>query len=300
MSIDIDKLRSFYLVGSLQSFTKAAEHLDLSRSGVSRHINALESLIGVKLLDRDTTNVKLTPAGKLFLKKTEKILQEYESGLRELNEIEQGYTKKISFFVTSSLLATSFFNDISDYLDRNPKLSLDLSSTEKMVDLNLREADVAIQPFVDNRSTNIIYKPLIRYKTFLYGTEKYFSKHGKPKTIEDLKNHKLIGYKESFANSYRDLNWHLYLSDTPSVPFIVIDSGLGTVRAIQNGVAIGPLSIEGATYFEKNKEFIKLFPQHEGPPIELYYAYPAEHEHKEDLEEIFAFLHKRMNQKKVA
>ena len=72
-------MRSFVEVANCASFTQAAEHLDMSRLQVSRHVQEIEGWLKQRLLHRTTRKVSLTAAGEIALQRCEKILHEAAS-----------------------------------------------------------------------------------------------------------------------------------------------------------------------------------------------------------------------------
>lgn len=99
--MNLNQLRYFVSVAENQSFTKAAVQHYISQTAITQQIQALEEIIGAKLLDRNTRPVSLTPAGKVLLKEAREILSKMDTALlraREAStglegELRLGYTK---------------------------------------------------------------------------------------------------------------------------------------------------------------------------------------------------------------
>ena len=72
------RLQVFYTAAKNLSFTKAAQELYISQPAVTRHINALEEQYQVLLFERQGNKLELTPAGKLMMEHSERILQQYQ------------------------------------------------------------------------------------------------------------------------------------------------------------------------------------------------------------------------------
>ena len=82
-------LRAFATVGELQSFAAAARALHLSQPALSRRISGLEEQLGVRLLDRTTRSVELTPLGRQFLGRIRGVLAELDSSVVSLHDVAQ-------------------------------------------------------------------------------------------------------------------------------------------------------------------------------------------------------------------
>ena len=88
--MNLNQLRYFVSVAELKSFTKAAVNHYISQTAITQQIHALEEHIGVKLLDRNSRPVTLTPAGKVFLKEAREILGKMDAALLRTREASTG------------------------------------------------------------------------------------------------------------------------------------------------------------------------------------------------------------------
>ncbi|MFN3420458.1 MAG: selenium metabolism-associated LysR family transcriptional regulator [Armatimonadota bacterium] len=95
--LDLWQLEVFCAVAELRSFSRAAEAMFVSQPTVTSHITALEKRLGVKLFDRTTRKVKLTPAGELLYKHAKALLTEHEVMLQELSQFQGGLIGKLVF-----------------------------------------------------------------------------------------------------------------------------------------------------------------------------------------------------------
>ena len=88
--INLNQLRYFVSVAENGSFTKAAVQHYISQTAITQQIHALEENIGVKLLDRNSRPVCVTPAGKIFLKEAREILSRVDTALQRTREASTG------------------------------------------------------------------------------------------------------------------------------------------------------------------------------------------------------------------
>lgn len=95
--LDLWQLEVFCAVAELKSFSRAAEALFVSQPTVTSHISALEKRLGVKLFDRTTRKVTLTPAGKLLYRRAKKLLAEHQAAIQELSQFHAGLAGKLLF-----------------------------------------------------------------------------------------------------------------------------------------------------------------------------------------------------------
>ena len=95
--LDLWQLEVFCAVAELKSFSRAAEALFVSQPTVTSHISALEKRLGVKLFDRTTRKVTLTPAGKLLYRHAKALLAEHEAAMQELSMFQGGLKGRLVF-----------------------------------------------------------------------------------------------------------------------------------------------------------------------------------------------------------
>jgi DNA-binding transcriptional LysR family regulator len=84
MHLPMDDVQAFVKVAELGSFTRAAERLALTQTGLTRRIQRLESFVGLPLLDRTTRHTALTAAGREFLPLAQRVVEDLTHGLERL------------------------------------------------------------------------------------------------------------------------------------------------------------------------------------------------------------------------
>lgn len=93
MKIDFDGIQAFALIAELGGFRKAADHLHLTQTALTRRIQKLESYLGVRLLERTTRSVRLTTVGREFLPQAQRMVSEMTSAvgrLKDMSRLGQG------------------------------------------------------------------------------------------------------------------------------------------------------------------------------------------------------------------
>ncbi len=102
MNIELRHLRYFIAVAEELHFGKAAERLNISQPPLSQQIQALESEIGARLLERTNRSVSLTPAGQMFLKGSYQIMAQVKAVATRASRMEKGELGEISIGFTST------------------------------------------------------------------------------------------------------------------------------------------------------------------------------------------------------
>jgi len=120
------QLRGFHLVAQHRSFSRAAESLFITPSGLSVLIRELENQLGFRLFDRTTRQVHLTPLGSDLLAATRHTLQEFDAAVSRLNQAAKGVPKSIAIGVTPLMAANVLPQAIREFRGQRPDLRIRL------------------------------------------------------------------------------------------------------------------------------------------------------------------------------
>lgn len=184
-------MMSFAAVVSSGSFSSAAKLLGYSKAAVSRQIAKLELTIGVRLLDRTTRSVTLTPAGREMYARCARIVEE----VNEANQVITGMVSrprgelKVNAPVVSSLFDLTSI--IPRFLQTYPEVRLFLNLSDSKVDLIKGRFDVAFW-MGDTFDSSLESVRLRTYPMVLVASRAYLEKAGRPSVPGDLKDHTCI------------------------------------------------------------------------------------------------------------
>ncbi|MFT6925820.1 MAG: DNA-binding transcriptional LysR family regulator [Psychromonas sp.] len=127
MNIDTKWLEDFLKLAELQHFTRAAEARHITQPAFGRHIRALEKTVGKILIDRSTTPISLTPAGRQFKNIARNMISQMEDGLNLLHSIEQPFVNPIRIASPHSLASPTLLDLIEhNKIDNNQTFSIDI------------------------------------------------------------------------------------------------------------------------------------------------------------------------------
>jgi DNA-binding transcriptional LysR family regulator len=141
----IDELKAFVATAQTGSFTAAAEQLGVSNRLTSKYVAELESRLGVRLLQRTTRKVGLTPAGEDLLSRAPALLDDLDDLIGEVSEGSRGFAGVIRISASVTFGETYVTGMIDRFGQRNPALSFDLRLTDRHVDLASEGIDVAFR-----------------------------------------------------------------------------------------------------------------------------------------------------------
>lgn len=157
--LPLNALRAFEAVGRKLSFTAGAQSLNVSQSAMSRHIIALEDLLGHKLFDRSSATLVMTPAGEALLPQ---VILSFDRLEQTMNAIcHHNLVKRpIRLHVPPSMLQQVVLPILRDFRADFPELDIDIHSS-RVTGLPEDNIDMAIvfdRPSVDDRVTDLLWK----------------------------------------------------------------------------------------------------------------------------------------------
>ncbi|MEM9470166.1 MAG: substrate binding domain-containing protein, partial [Pseudomonadota bacterium] len=178
---------------------------------------------------------------------------------------------------------------LSKLHEKYPELQLSLLFDDKILNLNMREADVAIRLYKPDQQ-DLIYTSLGKINFHVFGSKDYFAKHGKPKSVKDLKDHLLLGYPENVPTPYEDPNWLFRKAEvnmTNNPKLIKINSLFGIYEAVHHhaGLAVLPDYLVA-----KDKSIEICLESTMKASVEMYFVYAEERKHSNRIKILQEFL----------
>jgi len=245
--LPLNALRAFEAVGKQLSFTGGAAALSVSQSALSRHVSALESLLGKQLFERDGGRLSLTPAGEELLAVVAKSLERIEQTMNAIRD-ESVPGRAMRLHVPPSLLQQMFMPMLSEFRRDHPEVRIDLSSAN-VTGLPPTELDMAIvydRPNVDDQVTDLLW--MVRVAPLCSpGT----AAAAEGKSLEQfLAGQELLHLK--LEGQPRDLLWGDYLQrnaiNLPALNGLAFDTAIASAKyaVTSGGVMLGDVDLFAA------------------------------------------------------
>ena len=188
----LQAMQAFSKVAELASFTRAADELGLSRAMVSTHVQRLEKRFGLKLLNRTTRTVALTPAGAEYLGHCRRVFHEIRAAEDMLRRAQEQPEGRLRVDVPGSFGRHILLPALPEFLARYPRIKLELQLNERIVDLVQEEIDLTVRAGTVT-DPNLVAQRVSGSRWITCASPAYLAKHGRPRTVADLANHVLIG-----------------------------------------------------------------------------------------------------------
>lgn len=193
---ELESLRLFVEVVDSGGFNRAAHRLGVSKSVVSRRIAQMESALGVRLLSRTTRGISLTDAGAEFKARAERILSDYDEA-REAVALRGGEVVGLLRLAAPLSFGVRHVAPVlADLAARHPRLELDVSYSDRLVDIIGERFDAAIRIGTMEDSA-LVARRIAPVRAVVVASPDYLERHGRPATPADLAGHACLLYTGS-------------------------------------------------------------------------------------------------------
>jgi DNA-binding transcriptional LysR family regulator len=265
---------AFVRAAESRSFAQAARVLDVTPSGVGKSISRLETELGVRLLNRTTRRVSLTDDGAVFFEHCRRILDDLDTAESLMSNRRAAPRGRLHVSLPTTLGKLFVIPYLPRFLERHPELTLELSMSDRRVNLVEDGIDIAVRIGTLNDST-LIARPLWQQQVITIASPRYI--RGQPiGTMGDLALHRCLMFRWPTTGRERPWLFHIDGRNIDWRPriFVTIDEGEALVEAARAGVGITQVPSYMAETAIKRNEVVELLPEiRPSPdPINAIYA----------------------------
>jgi DNA-binding transcriptional LysR family regulator len=190
----LDNLQAFVRVAELSSFTQAAQVLGLPKASVSTAVQRLESQLGTRLLHRTTRRVQMTQDGQAFYERCRDLLADVEELQTMFLPSPAALRGRLRVDMPIGIARNIVLPRLPQFLRTHPQLEVELSSTDRRVDL-VREGFDCVVRVGALSDSSLVARPLGRYALVNCVSPAYVAAFGIPRSLEELPRHRLVHYQ---------------------------------------------------------------------------------------------------------
>jgi len=261
------------------SFSRAAESLGLSPSGVSRAISRLEARIGVRLLDRNTRSVSLTDEGRRFYENVIPLLDGIENAVVHTAGAAEAVKGRLRVNVDAFFARMMLAPHIARFMNMHPDIALELVTKDQLGDLVGEGFDIAVR-FGTPPESSLVARKLAETRTITVAAGAYLEKHATPLNPNDLVQHECILVRNSQTGQLmRDWQYRRNKKTlTISVHGrLVVNEAATLLGACLAGAGIARMKAIGISRQLAAGELVELLPDWQSESFPLYALYPSRH-----------------------
>ncbi len=198
----LEEMETFVKVVEAGTITLAADRLNIAKSAVSRRLTDLEERLQAQLLIRTTRKLILTDTGRSFYDRCVRILADVEETEAQVSLVHKELRGKLRVALPRSFAQRHMTEALMGFMCKHRGVFIDFDFNDRRVDILQEGFDVAIRIGALSDST-LIARRFVRIRMMLCASPSYLNRCGTPKTVEDLKHHRIVRYSLSADPSIR-------------------------------------------------------------------------------------------------
>jgi DNA-binding transcriptional LysR family regulator len=184
-------MRVFVRVVERGSFSAAAEDLAMTPSAISKLVSRLEDRLGIRLLHRTTRRLALTPEGETYHLRAQEILSAIDDAEAEVARLGTTPRGRLRVNTGTAFALHELVAALPDFIARYPEIEIDLSVTDRVVDLLSENADVAIRTGLVT-DPSLVARKIADAERGIFAAPAYLDRRGAPATPDELARHDAI------------------------------------------------------------------------------------------------------------
>lgn len=267
-------LETFVAVCTTGSFTRAADHLAITKSAASQHVAALERELGVQLLHRSTRRQTLTESGAALLTEARALLEQAQRVAERTRDHAArltGVLRLTSAEVTAAWVAPV----IAEYVRLHPGMQVEYLPSDRLMDLVAEGMDLSVRA-TGRRDSSLRAAPLATFDVWCVASPDYVRQRGAPRQLDALASHAWIAFTA--------IPHPLSLRTRDGKQSVRLQRSLSTSStAGGRALAIAGAGVFAAPSFAVEAEvaagqLVRVLPNVKLPQVLLYAAWPGRHE----------------------
>ncbi|MGY2256916.1 LysR family transcriptional regulator [Pseudomonas reactans] len=273
----LELLRTFVRVTELSSFTQAGESLGLPRSTVSEHVQALEELLGARLLQRTTRKVQATQDGRVLYERSKDLLAHMEELEGLFRQDEAQLTGRIRVDMPNVMARELILPRLPAFMDAHPLIDLEISSSDRQVDLIAEGFDcvlrVGAQPDQTVVARKICSMPMVNCVS-----PAYLQRYGTPITLADLAQHQLVHYVRPLGSRSAGFEYQQgnKVHRVPMAGRVTVNSTDAYQAACLGGFGITQVPLLGIRELLARGELVSVLPEYPAPALDVSMLYAGQ------------------------
>lgn len=275
-----DRMHTFVRVAELASFTQAAEALGTPKARASTAVQQLETQLGTRLLHRTTRRVQLTQDGQAYYERCKDLLADVDELQSMFQHAEgadggSGLRGRVRVDMSTGMARNVVVPRLPELLARHPALELELSSTERRVDVVREGFDCVLRTgaVVDG---GLVARPLGLARLVNCASPGYLRAHGTPRSLADLPAHRLVHFVSTLGA--RSTGFEAVVGGAPVAVAmqgpVTVNNAEAYMAACLAGLGIIQVPRLGVVDLLARGELVEVLPALAAPamPLTLIYA----------------------------
>ncbi len=272
----IQSIRVFARVVEAGTFTKAAESLDLPKGTVTKLVQQLESRLKVKLLNRTTRRVTVTPDGAAYYERTTRLLNDLDDIEASMTNAQASPSGRLRVDVGTSVAGQIIIPALDDFYRRFPDIQLDLGVTDRPVDLITDNVDCVIRGG-DLLEQSLVARRLGNVPLMAVASPAYIKARGMPKHPAELeREHTTVNFFSARTGRpyMQEFTKDGEMIEVAGRYKLSVNESNALTAAVLAGLGVSMMAAFTAEPLVKSGELVRVLEDWTCPVIPLYVVYP--------------------------
>lgn len=273
----IQSMRVFARVVEAGTFTKAAESLDMPKGTVTKLVQHLEARLKVRLLNRTTRRVTVTPDGAAYYERTARLLNDLDDIEASMTNAQASPSGRLRVDVGTSVAGLIIIPALAEFYRRYPDIQLDLGVSDRPVDLITDNVDCVIRGG-DLVEQSLVARRIGNLSLITVATPAYLKQHGTPQHPDELDGpkHRTINYFS--ARTGRPFP-HVFEKDGQTLEIagryqLAVNESNAHTSAVLAGLGVTQAALFAIAPHLERGELVEVLSEWKHPPIPVHVVYP--------------------------
>ncbi|NPC58664.1 LysR family transcriptional regulator [Caenimonas soli] len=272
----IQSMRVFARVVEAGTFTKAAASLDLPKGTVTKLVQHLEGRLKVKLLNRTTRRVTVTPDGAAYYERTARLLNDLDDIEASMTNAQANPSGRLRIDVGASVARLIVIPALPSFYERYPDIQLDLGVGDRPVNLISDNVDCVIRGG-DLLDQSLVARRIANLSLVTVASPEYLKRHGEPAHPNELEDgHIMVNFFSAVTGrSYPDI----FVKDGETIELVgrhkvSVNDSNAHMAAVLAGLGVSQTAMFQAAPYLASGELVKVLPDWSRPPLPIHVVYP--------------------------
>ena len=271
-------MQVFVRVADLASFTQAADTMGLPKASVSAAVQQLEGMLGTRLLHRTTRKVQMTQDGQVFYERCKDVLADVEEMQTLFRSDPASLRGRLRVDMPLGVAREVVLPNLPEFLRAHPDLEIELSSTDRRVDL-VREGFDCVLRVGSLSDSSLIARPLGEYRLINCASPAYLAQYGTPVSLADLAMHRLVHYVPTLGArspgfEYVDPADPARQLSLPMAGALTVNNSVGYLGACLAGLGIIQTPESALRPYLSSGQLVEILPDFCPAPMPVWLIYP--------------------------
>jgi LysR family transcriptional regulator for bpeEF and oprC len=277
MQHHMQAMKAFVRVVEAGTFTRAAESLRIPKPTVTKLVQELERHLRVKLLNRTTRRVSVTPDGSAYYERVTRLLGDLDDIESSVSHAQKNPLGRLRVDCGAAVASMILLPALPKFFAQYPDIRVELGVSDRPADLIGENIDCVIRggPL---RDSGLVARHIGDLPFMTCATRDYLDRHGTPTHPTDLeRGHVIAGYFFAGSGRVRPLEFlrDAHRMDIAPNPRIAVNESTAHLISLRSGIGIGQVLAFMVTHTNARNELVPVLEEWQPPPLPVHLLYPA-------------------------